>query len=80
METALRTGGKVTQLHGMTLVMDLQGMGKRHLAPRGLSLIAGLFATAQKVYVENISRTPCVPYSLAPLHALPRNIDACGCV
>jgi hypothetical protein len=38
------------------LVLDLQGMGKRHLAPRGLSLIAGLFATAQKVYVENVSR------------------------
>ena len=40
----------------LVLVMDLQGMGKRHIAPRGLSLIAGLFATTQKVYVENISR------------------------
>ena len=38
------------------LVLDLQGMGKRHLAPRGLALIAGLFATAQKVYVENVSK------------------------
>ena len=45
--------------------MDLQGMGKRHLAPRVLSLVSGLFGVGQKMYVENMNRI-WVRYILDP--------------
>jgi hypothetical protein len=32
------------------------GMGKRHLAPRVLSLVSGLFGVGQKMYCENMNR------------------------
>ena len=41
---------------GLVLVMDLQGMGKRHLAPRVLKLVSGLFGIGQKMYPENVNR------------------------
>lgn len=41
---------------GLVLVMDLQGMGKRHLAPSVLKLVSGLFGIGQKMYPENVNR------------------------
>ena len=41
---------------GLVLVMDLQGMGKRHLAPRVLKLVSALFGVGQKMYPENVNR------------------------
>ena len=39
---------------GSILVVDLIGFGTRHLGPVALRTISALFATAQKMYVENI--------------------------
>jgi len=40
---------------GLVLVMDLQGMAKRHLTPSVLRLVSGLFGVGQKVYPENVN-------------------------
>lgn len=41
---------------GLVLVMDLQGMAKRHLSPGVLKLVSGLFGIGQKVYPENVNQ------------------------
>ena len=41
---------------GLVLVMDLQGMAKRHLSPRVLKLVSGLFGVGQRMYPENVNR------------------------